>query len=162
MNISCKKILVHVQFFLSQLPPTGMTADKVKHFCHLSLKNLHLSYLDLYLIQLPVGIKYISDNHLLSYQADGTLAVNCVVALEEIWKAMEDLVGTGLVRNIGVCNFKLEQLEKLVHYATIKPSVVQVELHAYWQQTEIRNFCKENKIVVTGFCPLGKPLNGNH
>lgn len=139
-----------------QLPPSGMKPDKVKHFCNLSMQNLKLSYLDLYLIQLPVGIKYRSDDELMVYQADGSLAVECTMELADIWKEMENLVAEGHVKNIGVCNFKLEQLEKLLAFSVIRPAVLQVELHAYLQQNDLRNFCKENGILVTGFCPLGE------
>lgn len=133
-----------------------MHPDRVKHFCDLSLQNLKLSYLDLYLLQLPVGIKYSSDEQLMTYHADGSLAVECMIELSDIWQQMENLVTNGLVKSIGVCNFSLEQLEKLLAVSTIRPAVVQIELHAYCQQKDIRDFCKQQKIVVTGFCPLGE------
>ncbi|ODM97112.1 Alcohol dehydrogenase [NADP(+)], partial [Orchesella cincta] len=144
-------------FITSKLPPIGMHPDKVKHFCLLSLKNLGLEYVDLYLLQLPVSIKYKSDDELVVYNADGNVAMDCTIELADIWKEMETLVEEGLVKNIGVCNFKIEQLEKLLSFAVIKPAVLQVELHAYMQQKEIRDFCNQHQIVVTAFCPLGSP-----
>lgn len=147
--------MTEAKYFVFQLPPTGMHPDKVKHFCLLSMQNLGISYLDLYLLQLPVSIKYQSDEQLLVYSADGSLAIDCGVQIHDIWKQMEKLVAEGHVKNIGICNFKIEQLEKLLSVAEIKPAVLQVELHAYFQQKDIREFCKENKIVVTAFCPLG-------
>lgn len=133
-----------------------MQPDKVRHFCQLSLRKLGLSYLDLYLIQLPVGIKYTNDEELFTSSPDGTVATDCGTDLGEVWKAMEKLVEDGLVNNIGVSNFNEEQLEKLLSTAVIKPANLQIEVHAYFQQRGIRMFCKEHGITVTAFCPLGK------
>lgn len=132
-----------------------MHTDKVKHFCRLSLEKLGVSYLDLYLLQLPVSIKYSSDEELLVYNADGSIAFDCLVDIADIWKEMEKLVEEGYAKSIGICNFSIEQLEKLLSIAVIKPAVLQVELHTYFQQKEIAAFCKDNSITVTGYCPLG-------
>jgi alcohol dehydrogenase (NADP+) len=133
-----------------------MKPDKVKHFCQLSLKNLGLAYLDLYLIQLPLGIRYKNDEELLTFNIDGSLATECVTELGQIWMEMEKLVDEGLVNNIGVSNFNIQQLEKILESAIIKPANLQIEVHAYFQQRDIRAFCRENGIPVTAYCPLGK------
>ena len=51
------------------------------------------------------------------------------VPFEETWRAMEELVREGLVRNIGVSNVGTAVLRDLLNYATIKPTVLQVEMH---------------------------------
>ena len=48
------------------------------------------------------------------------------MTLEEAWKEMESLVKEGLVRLIGISNFKPEHIERLAKVWTIKPSVHQV------------------------------------
>ena len=53
------------------------------------------------------------------------------VPYEETWRAMEELVKEGLVRNIGACNVGTSLLRDVLNYATIKPAVLQVELHPY-------------------------------
>ena len=50
------------------------------------------------------------------------------------WKDMEKAVAAGKVKSIGISNFESERLEELLDAATIKPSVLQVECHPYYQQ----------------------------
>ena len=47
-------------------------------------------------------------------------------SLQETWAAMEALVGAGLAKNIGVCNFNTAGLRDLLSYATVPPAVLQV------------------------------------
>lgn len=132
-----------------------MHPDQVRHFCELSLRNLSLSYLDLYLIHLPVGIKHSTDEELFTCTADGRVAVDCGTDVTAVWKEMEKLVEEGLVKNIGLSNFNEDQVQSIVEFATIKPAMLQIEVHAYFQQMDIRMLCKELGIPVTAYCPLG-------
>lgn len=45
--------------------------------------------------------------------------------------------------------------------ATIQPVSLQIELHAYLQQTELVEFCKTKNIIVTAYSPLGSKGIGN-
>ena len=47
----------------------------------------------------------------------------------ETWKDMEALVVSGKVRSIGVSNFNVSQLQKLLKTAKIPPAVNQIEIH---------------------------------
>lgn len=47
-------------------------------------------------------------------------------------------------------------------HATFKPQVLQVELHAYFQQKELREFCEQHDIILTAYAPLGSPGAKNH
>jgi len=132
-----------------------MTPEKVEHFCTLSLENLSLSYVDMYMIQLPVGMRYKNDEELLVKNPDGNLAMDCGTDLVAIWKAMENLVEKGFTKNIGICNFNQTQIEKLLESANIPPANLQIEVHPYFQQRELRIFCKSHNITVTAICPLG-------
>ena len=53
------------------------------------------------------------------------------VPFRETWEAMESLVKEGLVKNIGMCNVGVSLLRDVLNYATVKPTVLQVELHPY-------------------------------
>jgi diketogulonate reductase-like aldo/keto reductase len=75
---------------------------------------------------------------------------------------MEECQKKGLTRNLGLSNFNEMQIAKIISSCTIKPQVLQVELHAYFQQMDLRRFCAENDIVVTAYAPLGSPGAKTH
>lgn len=54
-----------------------------------------------------------------------------LVPMFETWKAMEQLVEEGLVKNIGICNVGTSMLRDILSYAKVKPTVLQVEMHPY-------------------------------
>ncbi|CAL8994152.1 unnamed protein product [Prunus brigantina] len=112
-----------------------------------SLENLQLEYLDLYLIHWPISAK------------PGKLVYPLVdlmpMDFKGVWAAMEESQRLGLTKSIGVSNFSSKKIETLLSFATIPPSVNQVEMSPFWQQKKLRDFCKANGIVVTGFSPLG-------
>lgn len=98
-----------------------------------SLERLGTDYLDLYLIHWPC--------------AEDDLFI-------ESYKALEQLYEEGKVRAIGVCNFTKEHLEKLMDATDIVPAVNQVEVHPYFNQQQLQDFCDDNDIAVTAWMPL--------
>ena len=104
-----------------------------------TLDDLQLDYLDLYLIHWPRPIKY-HDNY--------------IEKNIESWKAMEDLYKQGKIRAIGVSNFKIHHMEEIMKNCEIKPMVNQIEFHPSCLEKEIRDFCKKENIIVTGYSPL--------
>ncbi|MCP4510686.1 MAG: aldo/keto reductase, partial [Fuerstiella sp.] len=67
----------------------------------------------------------------------------------------EDLAKSGLVRNIGICNVGTSQLRDLLSTASIRPSVLQVEMHPCLTQDKLLRYCNKEKIACTAFSPLG-------
>lgn len=110
------------------------------------LKDLRLKYVDLLLIHWPVALMSGSDT-----KRDGG------VSMLQTWRAMEALVTQGLVKGIGVSNFNIGQLRSLLRNAHIPPAVNQIELHPYLPQTRMVDFCRQHKIQVVGYSPLGAP-----
>jgi methylglyoxal/glyoxal reductase len=100
-----------------------------------SRRKLGLDIIDLYLIHWPVKGKY-----------------------KETWRALEQLYKDGKVRAIGVSNFHIHHLEDLLQDAEIKPMVNQVEYHPLLTQTELRQFCQDQDIVLEAWSPL---MQGN-
>lgn len=126
-----------------------------------SLKDLGLDYLDLYLIHFPIAQAFVpfEDRYPPGWFFDPVKPAEGMrfapVPLAETWAAMEGLVMAGLVRHIGVCNYATGLLRDLLAYATIKPAVLQVELHPYLTQDKLVRFARESGIAVTAFSPLG-------
>ncbi|HWI84741.1 MAG TPA: aldo/keto reductase [Sphingomonas sp.] len=100
-----------------------------------SYAALGLEVLDLYLIHWPKP------------------ALNRYV---ESWKALIRLREEGRVRTIGVSNFTMTQLERIIHDTGVVPAVNQIELHPQFQQVELRAYHDENNIVTTSWSPLGR------
>lgn len=71
------------------------------------------------------------------------------------WKAMEQALKEGKVRSIGISNFDGERLNNLLKAATVKPQVMQVELHPYYQQEELKNKMKPYGTKFESWYPLG-------
>lgn len=63
----------------------------------------------------------------------------------------------GRARTIGLSNFNIRQISRILENARLPPTNLQIELHAYHQQKELVDFCQKNKIVVTAYSPLGSP-----
>lgn len=72
------------------------------------------------------------------------------------WRRMERLVSSGRCRWIGVCNFELPQLERLLRFCKVKPVVNQFERHPLFQQNDIASFCRANGIRVMCYSPLAR------
>lgn len=74
-----------------------------------------------------------------------------------LFQGMEALKATGKVKSIGVSNFTIEQLERLLSVAKIPPAVNQVELHPYFVQSDLIEYCKSKNIALTAYSPFGSP-----
>ena len=71
------------------------------------------------------------------------------------WKDMEKAVAEGKVKSIGISNFESERLEELIAAAAIKPSVLQVECHPYYQQNELKKRISSCGTVIESWYPIG-------
>ncbi|OMH37237.1 aldo/keto reductase [Tersicoccus sp. Bi-70] len=72
------------------------------------------------------------------------------------WRQLESLYHEGAVRSIGVSNFTVAQLERLLAETDVVPAVNQVELHPYLQQDELLAFHAAHRIATVAWSPLGR------
>ena len=76
------------------------------------------------------------------------------------WKDMEKAVAQGKVRTIGLSNFESDRLEEVIAAAEIKPAVLQVELHPYFQQNALKERVAPYGTVMEAWYPLGHGDSG--
>jgi len=81
---------------------------------------------------------------------------------------MEKVVDSGKSKLIGLSNFSIRKLKRVLENAKIRPAVNQVELHPYLPQPDLLDFCVREKIHLMAHQPLGgRPVaavspNANH
>lgn len=100
-----------------------------------SLERLGLDDVDLYLIHWPCP--------------DRGLYV-------ETWKALIRLREEGRAKSIGVSNFTVAHLERIIGETGTVPVVNQIELHPRFQQHALRDFHARHGIVTESWSPLGQ------
>jgi 2,5-diketo-D-gluconate reductase A len=100
-----------------------------------SLRRLGLDYLDLYLIHWPTPGRDL---------------------YVETWRALERLHAEGRVRSIGVSNFGVDHLQRIIDECQVVPAVNQVELHPQLIQTTLRRFHRRHDIVTEAWSPLAR------
>jgi len=142
-------------FITTKLPCNAMKAEKVRRFLNLSLKNLQMDYVDLYLIHDPFGVEGKHDYDFYPLDDRGRAILDMNTDLLAIWKAMEAQVDAGYCKAIGLSNFNSEQIARIVESARIKPANLQLEVQAYFQQKPLREVCKKYGITVCAYGPLG-------
>lgn len=100
-----------------------------------SLKRLRLDYVDLYLIHWPVPSR---DLYL------------------DTWRALIKLREGGYAKSIGVSNFHVPYLMRIIAATGVVPAVNQIELHPYFQQHPLRRFHQEAGIATESWSPLAQ------
>ncbi|GAA6052784.1 hypothetical protein JCM3770_003547 [Rhodotorula araucariae] len=110
-----------------------------------SLKKLGVDSVDLYLIHWPYD-----------FPKPG------YPTLEEAWKQLEAIKDSGRAKSIGVSNYRLRDLEKLLAIPDLKhkPAVNQIEFHPFMYEAgeELYQFCKKHDIVLEAYGPTSPVL----
>ena len=101
----------------------------------LSLEKLGLDHVDLYLIHWP---RPDLDRYL------------------ESWHTLEQLKADGKTTSIGVSNFHIPHLERVIGESGSVPAVDQIELHPAFAQRPIREYAASKGIAIEAWGPLGQ------
>lgn len=127
-------------FVTSKVIASIEAGETVAAACRRTLRNLGLDYLDLYLLHAP--FRRVDAGPLPS-------------SLPELWASMEELVRSGLVRSIGVSNFRPCDLAEIAAARpAIPPAINQVERHPCLRQPALADACLAAGIALAAYGPL--------
>jgi 2,5-diketo-D-gluconate reductase A len=122
-------------FVTTKLPNSHHGYEAAQRAIDASLEQLGFDYVDLYLIHWP---RPAQDQYV------------------ETWRALTEFRSDGRVRSIGVSNFTIDHLERIIAETGQTPAVNQIELHPRLVQAELRRFHAEHGIVTEAWSPLGR------
>ena len=121
-------------FITSKLRTKSMGFDDALKGIDESLSKLGLDYLDMFLIHWPVPAR---DRYV------------------ETWRAFIQAKRDGIVRSIGVSNFTVPYLERIIDETGEIPVVNQVETHPLYQQRTLSELHLRKGIRLEAYSPLG-------
>ena len=98
---------------------------------HLATRNL--TYFDLFVIE---NSPFVEENIL------------------KIWRTLENLHLSKLLRNIGLSGFLRKHMEKILSVAVIKPFAIQDIFNPFYSNNEISQFCQIHDLLLIGMSPL--------
>jgi 2,5-diketo-D-gluconate reductase A len=101
-----------------------------------TLKALDIGYVDLFLIHWPLP----------------TIDVDYV----DTWKAMEGLLDGEHLRAIGVSNFQIAHLERVIAAGSVVPAANQIQIHPYLTQDPLREFDRSQGIATEAWSPISR------
>jgi 2,5-diketo-D-gluconate reductase A len=121
-------------FITSKLRNGGHQRDLALSAFDETMAKLGLEQIDLFLIHWPVPSqnKYV-----------------------EAWKTLVELKQAGRIRSIGVSNFNLDHLDRIIGETGVVPAVNQIELHPRFQQRDKREYHDRHNIRIESWSPLG-------
>lgn len=121
-------------FITSKLRNGGHQRDLALSAFDGTMAKLGLEQIDLFLIHWPVPSqnKYV-----------------------EAWKTLVELKQAGRIRSIGVSNFNLDHLDRIIGETGVVPAVNQIELHPRFQQRDKREYHDRHNIRIESWSPLG-------
>ena len=124
-----------VVFVTSKLDNPHHTPDEARAAFDRTMDDLGLDQVDLFLIHWPLP------------------TVTDYVAR---WRVLEEVYADGRARAIGVSNFQVAHLQRLLDEADVVPAVNQIEVQPYFVQDELRAFHARHGIVTESWSPLAR------
>ncbi|WP_261166247.1 aldo/keto reductase [Microbacterium sp. Marseille-Q6965] len=74
----------------------------------------------------------------------------------ETWQAMIEIRDAGLTRAIGVSNFQIPHLERIIAETGVTPAVNQIEVHPYLTNEAVRAYDAEHGIATEAWSPIAQ------
>jgi len=139
-------------FIITKLHPRDHGTRSVARKIQESLSNLQTDYIDGFLLHYPRCW-----GSLCAREPEGTW--------KDSWRVLEDYYKRGVIKSIGVSNFRLGDLKELVEFAEVEPHFIQIWQDPFHQDRQIVQYCKENDILYQAYSSLGTQwhnINGNN
>ena len=135
-------------YITSKLPAQAKAYDRALEEFEITMDQIGLDYLDLYLIHAPWPWDEIGKD--------------CRLENQQVWKAMEEFLASGRVKAIGVSNFETDDLNSLLPACETLPMVNQIKWFIGLDPSATVATCAENDIVVEAYSPFAHGLIVNH
>ena len=82
--------------------------------------------------------------------------------IEEIWPQLEILVNEGVIKEIGVSNFNIVEMQRLLDIARVMPYSAQIEFNPFCHDDALVDFCEKKGIMVVGHSPFSFGWSDGH
>jgi len=145
-------------FITTKLWNTYHRPEVVEEGLEISLKDLGLDYVDLYLIHWPTAFFRNPEDKMNKFPntPEKNIHMDDEAHYTDTWLALEKIYNAGKkVKAIGVSNFNNYQMQKVLDACSVKPAMNQIEISCYNPETEIVDFCQKNGVQVTAYSSLG-------
>ncbi|XIF20572.1 MAG: aldo/keto reductase [Acetilactobacillus jinshanensis] len=119
-------------FVESKIWESNFKYNDAKKAIDQSLKDLGLSYVNMFLIHWPHG------------------------DYEQAWKAMVEAHQAGKLTSIGVSNFSKQQIVDLIKTSGVKPAVNQIKINPWDQKHEQVKWLEDHNIVPEAWSPFAE------
>jgi len=139
-------------FITTKLHPRDHGTRSVERKIKDSLSNLQTDYIDGFLLHYPRCWGSLCER-----EPEGTW--------KDSWRVLEDYYNRGILKSIGVSNFRLADMKELLQFAKVEPHFIQIWQDPFHQDRELLQYCKENDIQYQAYSSLGTQwhhMNGHN
>lgn len=124
-------------FVTTKLNNGNHAPDDARRSFDRSLRDLGTDYVDLFLIHWPLPTRYGGD-------------------YVSTWRVLTEFAADGRARHIGVSNFQIPHLKRIITEVGVTPEVNQIEAHPYLPNNAVRTFAAAQGILTQAWSPLAR------
>nr|WP_223875237.1 aldo/keto reductase [Nanchangia anserum] len=124
-------------FLTTKLNNGNHAPDDARRSFERSLRDLRTDYVDLFLIHWPLPTRYGGD-------------------FVTTWRVLTEFAADGRARHIGVSNFQIPHLRRLIDEVGVVPEINQIEAHPYLPNNDVRDFGAGHGILTQAWSPLAR------
>jgi len=121
-------------FVTTKISRANLAEGNVINSAEQSLRSLQMDYVDLLLVHWPLQ----------------------EMPFEQTLEDFATLQQQGKARNIGISNFTVAQMRRVVEELGINVATNQVEYHPFLGQSAVLEYCLSHNMFLTAYCPLAR------